>query len=391
MPNRKSLVLVFVLILTLAVPVLAQDEQPSDAEEGGSTFIVVGIDIFQRASEELDNGDYELAVQDFTLFILLNPTWGQGYYWRGRAYLGLEDYDSALTDFNQALALPSASPDATGQILNDRALVYIQQENYDAALIDLNAAIEAAPELPEPYYYRAGLHMENEAYEAAAADYDKVIELVPQFAGGYAGRGVANTQLGNSDQALADFDQAIELDSSNPVTYYQRSLLKAEQEDFTGALADLEDAIRLEPRQALFYLHRAFVHNQLGNTEAAAADYFLWIGAVQSRSVNLRQLNPGESQVLSLEEGVSYTLPFRAVAGELITLSATTRPDSEADPLIVLLDSNGDPAAADDDSGGETNALIEDYVVPADGVYTLVVSHSGGGTDGAVRILLQVE
>ena len=49
------------------------------------------------------------------------------------------------------------------------------------------------------------------------------------------------------------------------------------------------------------------------------------------------------------------------------------------------------PVAGDDDSGGDLNALIEDYVIPSDGTYTLVVSHAGGNPNGALRVLLALE
>jgi hypothetical protein len=153
----------------------------------------------------------------------------------------------------------------------------------------------------------------------------------------------------------------------------------------------MNEAIRLEPFQPFFYLQRAILNNTLGDAAAAAGDYLQWIRIIETRSMDLNPLSPGESRVLPFAAGVTYSLPFRAAAGEVLTLSATTRPESGIDPLIVLLDTNGDPVAADDDSGGGMNALITDYAVPSDGIYTLVVSHSGGGTDGPVRVLLEVE
>ena len=49
---------------------------------------------------------------------------------------------------------------------------------------------------------------------------------------------------------------------------------------------------------------------------------------------------------------------------------------------MVLVDATGTPLAGDDDSGGSVNALILNYVLPADGQYSLVVGHSLGGFTG---------
>ena len=227
MPGRKFTLVAVLFTLAWAVPVLAQDAS-SSGQTGAQQYIVVGIDLFQRAQQEVDAGDYQTAVQDYTLFILLNPTFGQGYFFRGQAYAQLNDMDNALTDFNQALAYPSPDDQQTGQMYTFRALVYLQQGNTEAALADLNTAIEAAPDLAEPYYQRGRLYLADNQWEAALADYNKLAELAPDFAGTYAGRALANAQLGNTQAALSDYDKFIELQPDNALAYYQRSLVKAE-------------------------------------------------------------------------------------------------------------------------------------------------------------------
>jgi hypothetical protein len=67
------------------------------------------------------------------------------------------------------------------------------------------------------------------------------------------------------------------------------------------------------------------------------------------------------------------------------------------DPLIALLDPQGNPIAGDDDfgaaTGGEVDAEITDFILPATGSYTLLVSHAEGGYavgfEGLVRVSIQ--
>jgi tetratricopeptide (TPR) repeat protein len=371
--------------------IMAQDVPATPAPQGQSLTIVVSLDLFERGAQKTDAGDYEGAIQDYSLFILMNPTWSVGYYQRGQTYAALGEFEAALSDYTQALNLPSPSPDLTGEMYTARALIYMQQNDTENALDDLNNALVAFPDYADAYLRRGQIHLFNEDWEDALSDYDKLIELAPNFVGGYAGRAVIHTQLGDAEAALADYDQLLELEPEDALSYYRRGSLRHDLEDYTGALVDLDEAIRLQPNQSGFYLLRASIHQSLGNTVQAAADYFEWMRLQEQDSLGVDRLRPRESLVVPLSQGVVYFLPFDARAGQRVTLSADARPDAATDPLIVLLDTANTPVIADDDSGGGFNALIEGYTIPADGTYTLLVSHAGGDPNGAVRVLLSLD
>ena len=222
-------------------------------------------------------------------------------------------------------------------------------------------------------------------------DYDKLIELAPDYSPGYAGRALANSRLGNADEAVSDYDHFIELEPNNAGGYAERAILKVGQAKYDAALVDMNAAIKLQPDDPSLYLQRGIVNLALNDQPAAAADYLAWIRKQETRSVDGDPLQPGESQVLPMQQGLSYELPFEANAGQKVTLTATARKNSKTDPLIVLLDPESKPILANDDGGGNYDSAIKDYVIPADGTYTVVVSHAGGSPDGAVRVLLQVQ
>lgn len=398
MSNRKIAIAGLAVGLALsATPILAQDQSSgtSDqqtADQGQMVSIVVGGDLLDRANNSYMSGNYEKAVQDFSLFIMLNPTFSEAYHMRGLAYTQLNDIDHAMADMNQSLVYPQSSAQATGTIYSDRALLYLQQNDGDAALKDLDASIEAAPDLPDPYSRRASLYLVSGQFEDAVKDYDTLIELAPDFAPAYAGRAYANTRLEHVDEALADYDKLIELNPNDAGPYAQRGLLKAAQGKFDAALVDMGAAIKLQPDDASLYLRRGLINTAKNDQPAAAADYLAWIRKQETSSVNGDPLQPGESQVLPMSSGLAYTLPFEAKAGQKVTLTATARENSTTDALIVLLDPADQPILADDDGGsGNYDSAIRGFTIPADGTYTLVVSHAGGGADGPVRVLLQVD
>ena len=62
---------------------------------------------------------------------------------------------------------------------------------------------------------------------------------------------------------------------------------------------------------------------------------------------------------------------FNAGEGDIVTISLTSE---SFDPVLALLDSEGREIDADDDSGTETDALIDNLTIPAAGDYTIVAS-----------------
>jgi hypothetical protein len=59
-----------------------------------------------------------------------------------------------------------------------------------------------------------------------------------------------------------------------------------------------------------------------------------------------------------------------------------------------LLDPDGNPIAGDDDTGLGMNgldAMVEDFELPSDGTYTLLVSHAEGGYIFGFSGMIEVE
>jgi tetratricopeptide (TPR) repeat protein len=333
----------------LVLPVTAQDA-------GGLTedMLLVAPDLFSRAVTAYQSEDYEQAVLDSSLFILLNPTYYRAYFLRALSYLSLEQPDNALADL--AVAIEHAPDEQFESALRlTRADIYVQEENWDSALEELASAIAVAPEAPDAYYMRAGVYELQERYDDALEDYDQAITLAPDFLDAYLGRARLNRELGNYEDALDDYTHLVENSSQN----------------------------------APFYLERGAVYSESGSDREAGADLLQWVRSISVNVNEDHQLAIGQSVQLELEEGLVYFVPFQANAGQIINIEATTAPDAEVDPLLVLLNGDdGAPLAGDDDSGGDFNAAILDYNIPADGVYAVVLTHSGGGTTGPVVLKL---
>ncbi|MFQ3566257.1 MAG: hypothetical protein SNJ59_04600 [Aggregatilineales bacterium] len=322
---RMLITILIVLALTAPLAARGQGGAGRAGQPGQASLppLTLAPDLFVRASRALDERDWDRALLDFSLFLLLNPTYSQGYFGRGLTYLGLEQEEAALADFEAALA---------------------------------TAPLDAGAYRASIHRLRGDIHSNARRFEAALADYDAVIELAP-----------------------------------NAEAFANRALMHLALADHESARADLTRAIELEAGLAPLYLYRAYVNIELERWADAADDYFAYITTNEARRIRAeRPLISEQLQFIELQRGTVHEFRFEGRRGQIATFVAQRRPSDSVDPLLVLLGPDGRAIAADDDSAGDMNAAVR-LTLPFDGAYTLLVSHSLGGSTGAVAVGVLVE
>lgn len=318
--RRISMLAVVALIALTALPASAQT---GSGQQGPIAPGSALPGVFERASAALDAGDVDQAALDFSLFLLLNPTYSQGFFGRGLARIG--------------------------------------QENYAAAVDDLTRAVTFAP-------------ADSDAYAASL----------------YGLRAQVHQQLGDDDAALADFSSAVDLNPSGD-NYANRAFALAAAGDNESALEDLDRAIALLPDQAILPLARASVNGALGNTVEQASDFLRYLQLIQTGLTPLGPLEDRTPRFVTMEQGAIFTFTIEGTKGQRLSVRAEARPGDAVDPLIVVLDPEGNPLAANDDSGDSFDSTIDRVALPEDGRYTIILSHALGGSEGQVAIAALLE
>lgn len=92
------------------------------------------------------------------------------------------------------------------------------------------------------------------------------------------------------DTALAELNAIIALDKNNANAYEGKSVVLLQKQDFKGALEALNKVIELDPKRATAYQTRASLHQKLGESDAAKADYLVVL-----------QLSPEERNTVATE------------------------------------------------------------------------------------------
>ena len=190
------------------------------------------------------------------------------YFRRAGAYLRHQDFDKAISDFGDGLALDAGNRAA----YYGRAIAYEAKKDTERAIADYGSAIELDPHNVKALSNRAAIYADQRAYERALEDNNRVIELEPDQAAGYVARGLTYARRGDFEYALRDFDKAIALDGKSAIAYFNRGRVYFSKGEFERAIQDYGDAIDIGPKNASAF-------------EAAASPYLS-----QGRSTGDRRL-----------------------------------------------------------------------------------------------------
>lgn len=237
-------------------------------------------DFFKRAYADHYKKDYDSAIQNYNEAIALNPQYAEAYYNRGITYHVKGDYDQAFIDYNKAIALDPLLANA----YISRGNLYYKENELEQALIDYNKAIQVKPEYAAAFrrranfyfsaYYREDPKDRDEGdYERAMRDYNKAIKLNPRYKEAYNDRGWAHYRKGNHEQAIMDYNSALELNPRFVGVYINRADAYVKKGENDKAKGDYNKAIELSPDYTDAYVSRASFYEQQGNNDQAIADY----------------------------------------------------------------------------------------------------------------------
>jgi len=137
--------------------------------------------------------------------------------------------------------------------LTNRAASYTLMDQHALALADYDRAIEIDPRFVEARLQRAGFFVARGQPDQSMADLDRAVQLEPENADARRARGTTHQILGYAARAKGQIDLATA--------------------HYNGSLDDYGEAIRLSPSSWLGFYDRAVALEQLGQFEAAIADY----------------------------------------------------------------------------------------------------------------------
>jgi len=273
----------------------------SSSKEKNNSSSSKSNDFLERAITFAVRGDYDMAIEDFTEALKLQPNNGAIYTLRGRAYVAkaskkvvsetddfseitvwtfdtltpklVKIYEQAINDFTKAIKLePNNAVN-----YRERGRAYSYKKYHDKAVADHNQEIRLNLNDAKAYAARGNTYHNKGDYDKAIADFNQVIQLDPNNALAYAWRGYVYEQEDDYDNAIEDYSQVIELKPNDIDAYRRRSVVYMFKNDHENRIADCSQIIRLKPNDTEGYGCRGFGYYDIGDYDRAIEDFSRWI------------------------------------------------------------------------------------------------------------------
>ena len=232
--------------------------------------------------------------------------------------------------------------------------------------------------------------LSNEEYRSAIALYDALVadgeaDLHTIFARGY-----AYSMIDEHGLAAQDYSVVLQQNAEDLASLNNRCWAFSEIGEYDRALADCNKLMTLAPDADYPYLNRGIVYEKMGDMSHAMKDYVEWIKRIKTNVIRNDNLAWEGSLDVPMSEGIVYVFPFTASADQEIVISAiSSQRDLDADPLVLILDPDGMPLTANDDTGEWWDSYVQ-FRAPVSGEYALVMTHAGGSTEGRVEVSFDI-
>ena len=249
----------------------------------------------------------DMAIEDYSKVISLNPQYRNAYWNRGVLYDRKESFQAALDDYTKAIALTqdnnsllilycnvaydnaklnqpqrALAADSTAMLLNPgysraytlKGMIHLSLKKYPQAIDDYTTAINTddrsnIKRLAYCYIDRADAKSKNNQLKDAINDYSYAINLDPQNGHAYWNRGGTYNKHGDYELVTSDYTKAMEFFAGNNIylskLYEDRSRNESGQSLLSLAIKDDSTAIALDPKNYLAYFSLAAVYTQNGD------------------------------------------------------------------------------------------------------------------------------
>lgn len=334
--------------------------------------------LIESALQDLSDGNWRSAISKMDEVLAAESDNVDAYLIRGVAYTRLGRYTLAEEDFTVAIELQPYN----WQLYLFRGDVYSAQGDNNGALLDYDRSIEVYWLNDSAYARRADLYFQLGDTEAGGVD-----DLIS--------RALAAYTFGDLSVARDFLEEATQSDEDIPAVASAYMILGLTYQSLGENQESLEAynrAEELDPDMHMIYLGRGILYREMGDIQEAGADFARRMELL-GEDVFTEEASIGDTLEIDMAYRRVYHITFEGELGQTVTLTARDSAETATDPLIALLGPDGEAIAGDDDFGGNLDSQIEDFELPANGTYTLLVSHAEGGYDfgfeGVVTVTIE--
>lgn len=305
---------------------------------------------------------------------------------------GLDVFINMVSQFDDIIDdEPTASAYAARGMLE-----WLIGEDGNAVTLDLTDAIDMGEDTPAillvrgltSYTYGIG------ATQDAFNDIERALEDAPND--GEFHRLAANAYylVGEAHEAIELFEKALEIDPDLSDAYSDLGDLYIDLNEYDLAIENFDrylGATSTEDEDPTVYFNIGFSYDKMGDQETASGYFYQFLTIAGFNFNDEDSLEVNEPVTVAMSQGQVYEFTVQLTEGQVVDFSAESSIPALVDPLLVVLDPDGEGVIANDDRTEENfNSLIRQFVAPETGTYTVLVSHAFGGSEGDVDVELIV-
>jgi tetratricopeptide (TPR) repeat protein len=182
------------------------------------------------------------ALAEFNRALSVDQTYSDAWVGKGDAHKALEDYQSAINAYTQAIQFaPQNAPPAAA--FNGRGEAYLELGQGDVAMTDFNTAVDVDPNNPKILSNIGHLLILARDPQNALRRLDDAIALDGSDARAFRDRAYAHVLLEEYDKAAEDLKKAVEVAPDDYENYSTIASMQLLQDQFAPAVDALTKAI----------------------------------------------------------------------------------------------------------------------------------------------------
>ncbi|KAJ7524847.1 hypothetical protein O6H91_17G024500 [Diphasiastrum complanatum] len=209
------------------------------------------------------------AISDFTQATVLEPSIGEAWKRRGQARLASAAYVEAISDFTRVLNLDPNSLDT----LHERGVANFKLKDYRASIEDMRAYISFGKPYKYTYNYLGLALVAVGYYEEGIKTLNKALELDPLYKEGWISLAQSYQELARSEKAFECLKKALAVDKCYVQAYHMMGVLFHSLGNHMAAIKELTQGLERDPTNTECLYLRASCYHAIGDYVQAVEDY----------------------------------------------------------------------------------------------------------------------
>jgi len=164
--------------------------------------------LINRANLEIENKNYEKAIEQCRRALELDDIFVEAYYHLGLTYYHMKNYNIAIENFQRAVGYDKNHFESWKLM----GLIYEAKKDYDNALKNIKNSVEIEPNFGDGWYYLGNIYKLRKEFDKAIESYNRATEIEPEFAKAWFFKGIAYFDKKDYNNAIINIEKAIKID-----------------------------------------------------------------------------------------------------------------------------------------------------------------------------------